>query len=179
MLVDQAILASLIDMVDGATAEDTEGRVIVPAIVSPVAPIFRPLIRPGGTADTMRVSAVRDIDSTQSASDAGGTTDILRIGPGLWSIHVSHEFICDFTQAIVGLSPHSRVQYSTPDGLGNIFSAIFAITAAAYRTHDFWIPVRIRPTDSQLYVQFTLLEAATGVGETTRTHVIVQANKLL
>lgn len=179
MLVDQAILGNLIDMVDGATPEGSEGRITIPATVLPVAPVFRPLIRAAGGDDPMRLSAQRVNASFQNASDAGGSVNLLRLASGLWQIQIRHSFISDFVQNIAGAGPHSEVHLRFPDNVAASVSAIFATVTQQNVIFDFWLPARIRPGEVNQYFQIFLTTGATGVGETTRTQVSVQANKLL
>ena len=178
MLVDQAIIANLIGMVDGATPEGDEGRVVIPAVIQPVVQLRRPLVNTVSGATPHRISVTREGSQTMAASTGTQNLGILQLGSGLWEIFGMHSLISDFNQAVADPC-HSQVQLRTADDVLHIISSLFAQTDGRQNNFSLFLAIRLKTSDTNQYFEFNMRTNTTGVGETSVGFCTIIAHKHL
>lgn len=177
MFVDQALLANLVGMVDGATPEGTEGRLRIPSVVQPQTQLLQPFTRVPIGADIHRRSVIVDTEIAQAASEALSTTTLLRLANGLWQFEVWHGMITDVAQGVS--RPHSKIRLVTPNTQAPTITMVYGRLVGEVQHARFSLGVRTRPSDTNEFIEFQLRLEATGASHTTNTFLTILANKIL
>jgi len=178
MFVDQAILANLIGIVDSATPEGTEGRIQIPPLLQPIIQLQRPLNRVIDQNAVQHLSVIRETGDAQSGVDAGATVVIFRLGAGFWTVLMIHSYFTDFTIA-ANSSSASRVNMRLQDDTNVVISNMFANATQVHARQTFPLAIRLRPGDTNPYVEFSLFTGNTLVAQNARSDVTLMAHKLL